>query len=171
MYDHPFVLLNSWTLRYDCPFVLLKCVFPDTLMTLLPWDVFLPLSTPQTVLSPEYPTLLSSYLDSWFLSTLTLPHKRDLKNNKTKQNPVRGSSLKPWLLGEAAGCGTVLFLRSKSLPHFFLVFLPSIQSSLIQSQDAVSLWVHHATGLWMISTCCFSLGDCSSSKLTDSTPD
>lgn len=173
MYAHPFVLLNSWTLRYDCPFARLKCVFLDTLMTKLPRGVFLPLSTPQPALSPDYPTLLSSYLDSWFLSTLTLPHKRDLKQNKI----VRVSFLKPWVLGEAAGCGTVFALRSKSLPHFFLVF-PVLSNPVTRcclTWSPPCYWIvsdFHllfSPGYWS-STCCFPLGY-SSSKLNDSTAD
>lgn len=55
-------------MTYSCPFALHKCAFQDIVMTPIPRDGFLNLSTTQEALSPDFPTFMSPVLQS-FLHT------------------------------------------------------------------------------------------------------
>lgn len=173
MYAHPFVLLNSWTLRCDCPLARLKCVFLDTW-----WLCFHEVYSCPYLPHRQPWALTSVHLSQQLISINPNPSSEKGSKTKTKQNKtVRVSFLKPWLLGEAAGCGTVFSLRSHSLPHFFLVF-PVLSNPVTRCCLTLSppcYWIVSDFHLlfspgYCSSTCCFSLGY-SSSKLNDSTPD
>lgn len=86
----PFVLLNSWT----CDIWLPLCLDDLLLFHTMNSCTYLPCRQPWADSHSSVQLLIPNYLDSCFLATLTLPHKRDFKSQwgALSESPILGEA-------------------------------------------------------------------------------
>lgn len=89
MYNHPFALLNSWNVWYMV--APLPCWL---LFHMMDSCTYLPRRQPWAESHSSVQLLTPNYLDSCFLSTLTLTHKRDFKSQwgDLSESPTLGEA-------------------------------------------------------------------------------